>query len=46
MTDERTFTLRRVGQARSDFAIIEDQLETIYASSRGRRRGWSWRGRR
>ena len=31
MTDERTFTLHQVGQARTDFAIIEDPLEAIYA---------------
>jgi hypothetical protein len=31
MTDERTFTLHQVGQARTDFAIIENRLEAIYA---------------
>ena len=31
MTDERTFTLHQVDQARTDFAIIEDELEAIYA---------------
>ena len=31
MADERTFTLHQVDQARTDFAIIEDQLEAIYA---------------
>jgi len=31
MTDERTFTLHQVDQARTDFAIIEDDLEAIYA---------------
>jgi hypothetical protein len=30
MTDER-YTQRLVGQARTDFAIIEDDLEAIYA---------------
>jgi hypothetical protein len=30
MTDERTFTLHQVGQAQTDFAIIEDRLEAIY----------------
>jgi hypothetical protein len=31
MTDKRTFTSHQVDQARTDFAIIEDQLEAIYA---------------
>ena len=31
MADERKFTLHQVDQARTDFAIIEDQLEAIYA---------------
>jgi hypothetical protein len=31
MTDERTFTLHQVDQARTDFAIIEDRLEAICA---------------
>ena len=31
MTDERAFTLHQVDQARTDFAIIADQLEAIYA---------------
>jgi hypothetical protein len=29
--DEQRFTLRQVDQARTDFAIIEDHLEAIYA---------------
>jgi hypothetical protein len=31
MTDQRTFTLHQVDLARTDFALIEDQLEAIYA---------------
>ena len=31
MADERTFTLHQVDQNPTDFAIIEDQLEAIYA---------------
>jgi hypothetical protein len=31
MTNEHTFTLHQVDQARTDFAIIEDHLEAIYA---------------
>jgi hypothetical protein len=31
MTDERSFTLHQVDQSRTDFAIIEDDLEAIYA---------------
>ena len=31
MADECTFTLHQVDQARTDFAIIEDHLEAIYA---------------
>jgi hypothetical protein len=31
MSDEYPFTLRQVDQARTDFAIIEDYLEPIYA---------------
>jgi hypothetical protein len=31
MRDKRTFTLPQVDQARTDFAIIEDRLEAIYA---------------
>jgi hypothetical protein len=29
--DEQRFTLHQVDQARTDFAIIEDHLEAIYA---------------
>jgi hypothetical protein len=29
--DEQRFTLHQVDQARTDFAIIEDNLEAIYA---------------
>jgi hypothetical protein len=31
MKDEHEFTLHQVDQARTDFAIIEDELEAIYA---------------
>ena len=44
MTDERTFTLHQVDQARTDFAIIEDQLEAIFARvARLPCRGELWR---
>jgi hypothetical protein len=31
MTDEGTFTLHQADQARTDFAIIEDELEAIHS---------------
>jgi hypothetical protein len=42
MTDQ--FTLRQANQARTDFAIIEDELEAIYARlARVPSRGELWR---
>jgi hypothetical protein len=44
MSDERTFTLHQVDQARTDFAIIEGDLEAIYARvARLPSRGELWR---
>ena len=31
MPDEHAFTLRQIGQTRTDFAIIETELEAIHA---------------
>jgi hypothetical protein len=31
MPDEHAFTLRQIGQTRTDFAIIEAELEAIHA---------------
>jgi hypothetical protein len=44
MSDENQLTLRQADQARTDFAIIEDQLEAIFARvTRLPSRGELWR---